>query len=138
MTKNHQTPIDPVTLTTAETIARIERLDAAYSCARDMIYARDLLTFYYEWDEHYNPPTNQDALDDQYEFELSQYTLQPHMIKTAHDMMQLLKTLPRDAISQMRLNESLCPMHGCDYQSCFDDDDETCSQIRSIFPSHDT
>lgn len=45
----------------------------------------------------------------------------------------------RDAISELAMGLSLCPMHFCDWASCFDDDDPECSQIRAIFPhSHDT
>lgn len=41
-------------------------------------------------------------------------------------------------LSLMRLAYSLCPLHGCDYASCFDDDDEDCAEIRQCFPDHDT
>jgi len=45
----------------------------------------------------------------------------------------------RDAISELAMGMSLCPMHFCDWAACFDDDDESCAQIRAIFPhSHDT
>lgn len=44
----------------------------------------------------------------------------------------------RDELSTLALSMSLCPMHLCDYASCFDDDDDECSQIRAMFPSHDT
>lgn len=44
----------------------------------------------------------------------------------------------RDEFSYMRLAQSLCPMHGNDYQGCFEDDDPECSQIRAIFPGHDS
>lgn len=45
----------------------------------------------------------------------------------------------RDEISHWAIDMSLCPMHFCDWCSCFDDDDEECAQIRAIFPhSHDT
>lgn len=44
-----------------------------------------------------------------------------------------------DQISQIALDESLCPLHRIDFAICFDDDDPECSQIRQIFPSsHDT
>lgn len=44
----------------------------------------------------------------------------------------------RDELSRLALEMSLCPMHLCDYMACFDDDNEECSQIRTLFPSHDT
>lgn len=40
--------------------------------------------------------------------------------------------------SLLRLDASLCPMHACDYASCFDDDDPECAAIRDAFPDHDT
>lgn len=53
-------------------------------------------------------------------------------------MLQILINLDRDEISRLRLDDSLCPMHACDYAICFDDDDPECAPIRIIFPSHDT
>lgn len=45
----------------------------------------------------------------------------------------------RDEMSTLAISLSLCPMHFCDWASCFDDDDAECSQIRAIFPyGHDT
>lgn len=45
----------------------------------------------------------------------------------------------RDEISTLAMNMSLCPMHFCDWASCFDDEDDDCAAIRAIFPhSHDT
>lgn len=45
----------------------------------------------------------------------------------------------RDQISKLAMDMSLCPMHFCDWASCFDDEDEECAAIRSIFPyGHDT
>jgi len=41
-------------------------------------------------------------------------------------------------LSMLRLDNSLCPMHHCDYAACFDDDDPECATIRAYFPSHDT
>jgi len=44
-----------------------------------------------------------------------------------------------DKVSMLCISLSLCPIHYCDWASCFDDDDPDCSQIRHIFPhSHDT
>ena len=45
----------------------------------------------------------------------------------------------RDAISELAMGLSLCPMHFCDWAICFDDADPSCAQIRECFPnSHDT
>jgi hypothetical protein len=41
-------------------------------------------------------------------------------------------------ISTLALEFSLCPMHLCDYQACFDDDEPDCAIIREYFPDHDT
>jgi hypothetical protein len=40
--------------------------------------------------------------------------------------------------SMMRLANSLCPLHRCDYAICFDDDDPDCAAIRRCFPDHDS
>ena len=40
----------------------------------------------------------------------------------------------RDEISQLAMAMSLCPLHFCDWASCFDDEDEECAQIQAIFP----
>lgn len=45
----------------------------------------------------------------------------------------------RDRITELCINDSLCPIHFCDWMSCFDDDDPECAQVRAIYPcSHDT
>jgi hypothetical protein len=44
----------------------------------------------------------------------------------------------RDYFSMLRLDYSLCPMHGGDYAACFDDENPECDQIRAMFPAHDT
>jgi hypothetical protein len=44
----------------------------------------------------------------------------------------------RDDLTKLALDNSLCPMHFCDYAICFDDDDDECAAIRLIHPSHDT
>jgi hypothetical protein len=41
-------------------------------------------------------------------------------------------------LSQLRLDNSLCPIHHCDYMACFEDDDPECATIRAYFPDHDT
>lgn len=43
-----------------------------------------------------------------------------------------------DRMTALLLDNSLCPLHACDYAICFDDDDPDCAQIRAIHPSHDT
>lgn len=42
------------------------------------------------------------------------------------------------ALSLLRLDFSLCPMHATDYAICFDDNDPECATIRAYFPTHDT
>lgn len=44
----------------------------------------------------------------------------------------------RELMTQLALNDSLCPLHFIDYAICFDDDDAECAAIRTIHPSHDT
>lgn len=44
----------------------------------------------------------------------------------------------RELLTTYALDNSLCPLHLCDYQSCFDDADDECAAIRLIHPSHDT
>lgn len=46
--------------------------------------------------------------------------------------------LIRERQTDLALAQSLCPLHFTDYAICFDDDDPTCAQIRTIHPSHDT
>lgn len=46
--------------------------------------------------------------------------------------------LGRETLTQLALQQSLCPIHYIDYAACFDDDDPTCSQVRFIHPNHDT
>jgi hypothetical protein len=41
-------------------------------------------------------------------------------------------------LSMLYLDNSLCPMHHCDYAICFDDDEPDCATIRAYFPDHDT
>lgn len=44
----------------------------------------------------------------------------------------------RETITELALEDSLCPMHFGDYASCFDDDEAECAAIRTIHPGHDT
>lgn len=67
----------------------------------------------------------------------------PYDDATTDDAIALLDAIDtirsdRDAVSTLRLELSLCPIHCCDYAICFDDDDDECASIRSAFPSHDT
>lgn len=50
----------------------------------------------------------------------------------------VINALDVDALSLLRYEHSLCPMHACDYAMCFDDDDDECAAIRVVLPSHDT
>lgn len=59
------------------------------------------------------------------------------------ELSNAVKTLHADEfsrhyLSDLALQYSLCPMHFCDYASCFDDDDAECALIRQYFPNHDT
>jgi hypothetical protein len=49
-----------------------------------------------------------------------------------------IRALDTQSLSLLRLDESLCPLHACDYAICFDDDDPDCATIRTLFPNHDT
>jgi hypothetical protein len=53
-------------------------------------------------------------------------------------ILELIRSLDRDALSLLRLDYSLCPLHARDYAICFDDDDAECAAIRDCFPSHDS
>lgn len=45
----------------------------------------------------------------------------------------------RDQMTQLYIENSLCPIHHCDWAACFDDQDPECEQVRAIYPnSHDT
>ena len=41
-------------------------------------------------------------------------------------------------ISELCLENSVCPVHHDDYASCFDDDLDDCRLIREYFPDHDS
>ena len=138
-----------IKLTHAETIARIERISARYD-ANSMLL-RDLLMIDFEFPNDYEPPINdQTALDAELASITANYDASaesfPNAFKPLNDyeradlreMLDYLMTLDRQSISLMRLDDSLCPMHACDYAICFDDDDAECAAIRTCFPSHDT
>jgi hypothetical protein len=61
------------------------------------------------------------------------------MIDRCVELIRLLDDCPlRDAISMLRLDYSLCPLHAIDYAICFDDDNPECAALRACFNSHDT
>lgn len=67
----------------------------------------------------------------------------PLTMEIIHEMIDLFSILENDEysrqeITMLYLDDSLCPMHHCDYAICFDDDDEECALIREYFPDHDT
>ena len=49
---------------------------------------------------------------------------------------------PESSMIQYRsilcLENSICPIHRCDYAICFDDDDDECAQLRAAFPLYDS
>jgi hypothetical protein len=49
---------------------------------------------------------------------------------------------PESSMIQYRsilcLENSICPIHRCDYAICFDDDDDECAQLRAAFPLCDS
>lgn len=49
---------------------------------------------------------------------------------------------PKSSMIQYRsilcLENSICPIHRCDYAICFDDDDDECAQLRAAFPLCDS
>lgn len=46
--------------------------------------------------------------------------------------------LEGSALTELRLNYSLCPVHAWDYAICFDDENPECAQVRAIHPEHDS
>jgi hypothetical protein len=60
----------------------------------------------------------------------------------AHRMLEYMAqpgSYMRDELSRLYMRHSLCPIHHVDWAICFDDDDESCAQIRACFPNeHDT
>lgn len=44
----------------------------------------------------------------------------------------------REALTEVLLNLSLCPIHRIDYAICFDDQAYECAAVRHIHPSHDS
>lgn len=64
----------------------------------------------------------------------------PDLIDTpyASILRDCINSLSTHALSMLRLDESLCPLHAIDYAICFDDDTADCATIRACFPNHDT
>lgn len=55
-----------------------------------------------------------------------------------HRVREYIINLDRERLTQMLLDDSLCPLHRIDYAICFDDEDEECASIRTIHPDHDS
>lgn len=53
-------------------------------------------------------------------------------------IIDLIRSLDREALTEYALGVSLCPIHFVDYAICFDDENPECSQIRMVHPGHDT
>lgn len=146
-------------LTQSEIIARIERCANAYDHSAPML--RDLLMHDLTFPNDYHPTdTDRDALIADIDDAIAANDLTerferfPHMRTNALEMLDYLLLLNRESITELRLNDSLCPLHAHDYAICFDDascldrDDPTsiaafaytddCAMIRLIHPSHDT
>jgi hypothetical protein len=85
-------------------------------------------------------------INDDFDFDLSDLDadLDPDELPFANPICAdinaiILSPFHHDELSHLALQQSLCPMHFIDFAICFDDDDPTCSQIRTIYAhSHDT
>lgn len=57
-----------------------------------------------------------------------------------HDLLETIADDPysRQYMTMLYLDDSLCPMHHCDYAICFDDENPECAVLREYFPDHDT
>jgi len=53
-------------------------------------------------------------------------------------LLELQTDASREAVTELALGFSLCPLHLHDYAICFDDDEPECEAIRAIHPGHDT
>jgi hypothetical protein len=53
-------------------------------------------------------------------------------------IIDLIRSLDRETLTEYALSVSLCPIHFVDYAICFDDRNEGCEQVRAIHPAHDT
>lgn len=56
----------------------------------------------------------------------------------AAKLLDLVRALDREELTELALADSLCPLHLVDYAICFDDEDPACSAIRTVWPGHDT
>ncbi len=65
---------------------------------------------------------------------------QAHFVATITPLVEAIDQDPysREAMTELLLSHSLCPIHRIDYAICFDDEDPECSQVRAIHPAHDT
>lgn len=58
------------------------------------------------------------------------------------DLYHALRSAPykmgREEVTNLALEDSLCPIHFVDYAICFDDANTECNQVREIHPNHDT
>ena len=118
------------------------------------MHLRDLLMIDFPFTEYDQIDMTAFLANDQFNAELDRIdadddrnaTLMPRTFRPAtstsrranEQMLQILINLSRDEISELRLAQSLCPLHAIDYAICFDDDDAECASIRIAFPSHDT
>lgn len=107
--------------------------DIANAMLRDLLILDDDDTLDYSI---LNIDFDLDYYRDNYDLDLDIDALARELI----DLLALIRTDPYSIhfLSQLRLDQSLCPLHHCDYAACFDDDDPECATIRAIFPSHDT
>lgn len=141
-------------MTHADTINRLETIASSHDDCAYMLRMLLLLDFEFidalETHRRIDMPILDDAandiktlLDEFYAFNDAHDSPELHLDRSilqrdTNEMLELLFSLNRHMISMMRLDESICPLHACDYCSCFDDDDPECAQIRECFPSHDT
>lgn len=110
------------------------RPDDIYDLGGDML--RDLLC---------SDGSTPDAIDLNYYNEeyKDQPAIQTRIPIIAEHLYKSYSTLLRDTysrqfISELCLQNSVCPMHHDDYAACFDDDLDDCRIIREYFPNHDT
>ena len=61
------------------------------------------------------------------------------MVHSGREVAAVEEPSSRDAISELAMSMSLCPVHFIDWAICFDDEPMDCRQIRALFPyGHDT
>lgn len=59
-------------------------------------------------------------------------------VEVVETLARMIAALDTESLTEARLAYSLCPLHGCDYAICFDDEDAECAAIRIIHPSYDS